>query len=201
MSKLSGVVVLSLAGALALAGCSDDKKPVEGTTSTTTTTWAPSSTTSSPSTTTPPATTTGPIANPDVPAAARAHTPAGAEAFVRYFYDQANLAGRIPKVGLISKLSLPSCTTCDNLEGIAAESVQRGVRVDGDLLLTQSADAGSSSGNGDELVHYVAHQNVLPIVDARGTRIGTSKAATINTEVSLLWTNTGWGVASIKDIR
>ena len=201
MSKLSSVVVLSLAGVLALAGCSDDKKPVEGTTSTTTTTWAPSSTTSSPSTTTPPATTTGPVANPDVPAAARAHTPAGAEAFVRYFYDQANLAGRIPKVGLISKLSLPSCKTCATLEGFAQDNVAKGEHLGADLVTTVSANATASNGSGDQPVQFVGRQNVTNLIDKTGKVIETSQPGMVKTEVTLAWSDTGWAVATVKDIR
>ena len=83
----AGLLAVPLAAALLLAGCGGDVKPDASATSTPT-----SSSPTSPTITTAPPTTAVPTADPNIPAAARAHTPAGAAAFVRYFYEQLNVA-------------------------------------------------------------------------------------------------------------
>ncbi|MCH8613297.1 DUF6318 family protein [Arsenicicoccus dermatophilus] len=115
---------------LAVAGCS--ATPVAAPTATRelppplssgTTVPAPPSTPAQP-TSTAPASAAPPIrgdATAGIPAAARAHTPEGAEAFVRYFIDQVNVAWTTPRTGLIASLSLPTCKSCTNLEKGAAD--------------------------------------------------------------------------------
>src|SRR5450759_207227 len=84
--------VALLAASMVLAACGGGAKP------------GPSSsrTTGSPPTPTAPAptvsvsSTTAPTIDPNIPAAARAHTPAGAEAFVKYFFERLNAAWTAP---------------------------------------------------------------------------------------------------------
>ena len=83
--SLAALVAVPLGASMVLAGCGGDTKPLASsptsTSSSSTSTAATSTTSASPTTAVAPA-------DPDIPAAARAHTNAGAEAFVRYFIQR-----------------------------------------------------------------------------------------------------------------
>ena len=93
-------VGLALTAVVAVAGCTGPA-PTQTVTSSSTSTG--SSTTSKPTTssaapTTPETSaTTTTVIDPNIPAAAKTHTREGAEVFVRYFFDQFNLAWTLPK--------------------------------------------------------------------------------------------------------
>ncbi len=107
--------VAVLAASILLSACGGGAKP------------DPSSSTSSPTTsssaqtTSVSPTTAGPTIDPNIPAAARVNTPAGAAAFVKYFHDQLNVSWRTPRAGLLPPLSLPDCKTCTALDDNAAD--------------------------------------------------------------------------------
>ena len=99
----AALMALPLAASVLLAGCGGDSQPQA----------SPSSNIgSSPTTTAPPTTTASPTSpasrapDPNIPASARAHTPAGAEAFVRYFYKQVNIAGSSDLAGHLGSRAL-----------------------------------------------------------------------------------------------
>ena len=120
--------VAILAASILLSACGGGAKP------------DPSSSTSSPTTSTSAPTvsvsptTAGPTIDPNIPAAARAHTPAGAEAFVRYFYSQLNIAWSKPQAGLIAGLSAKTCKTCAALEGTAWDLTAKRQHYQGEAL-------------------------------------------------------------------
>jgi len=96
-------MALPLAVSMLLAGCGGDSKPEA---------LSSSNIGSSPTTTAAPTTSASPTSkanqatDPNIPAAARAHTPAGAEAFVRYFYKQVNIAGSSDLAGHLGSRAL-----------------------------------------------------------------------------------------------
>ncbi len=99
------------AGLLALVvvtGCDASGDP-EGTASPSVSSASPSA---SPS---PSPTPSASPSGPEVPAAAREHTDAGAEAFVKFFFEQFNEAWTEPQSGLIEGLSDPECKFCRKL--------------------------------------------------------------------------------------
>ena len=122
MKKTSAAL---LAASILLAGCGGDAKPDPSSSSTTGS--APTTTTAAPTTSASP-TTASPTTDPNIPAAARAHTPAGAEAFVRYFYRAAEHRLDPPaRRDLVPALpSLPSCKTCTAFEKTANRLVKTG---------------------------------------------------------------------------
>ena len=95
-------------GALLLSGCSGGSDP------------GPSTLPTLSSTPTPTATLA------PIPPAATALTPQGADAFVRYFFDQMNVAFRTSNASLIDALSTPACTTCNNYEKALEAAKQKG---------------------------------------------------------------------------
>jgi hypothetical protein len=180
--------VAILAASILLSACSGGAKP------------DPSSSTSSPTTTTsaPTAsvapTTAGPTIDPNIPAAARAHTPSGAEAFVRYFYSQLNTAWSKPQAGLISGLSAKTCKTCAALEGTAADLAATGRHYRGEVLAV--ATIGSIS---ESEVLVVGVQPIGSVVDSKGAVVKSgTKVQPLKFVVTVEWPAQGWLVQEIR---
>ena len=76
-------------GAAVLAGCQSNAEPPVGTTPAASVSPSASSSSSSP--------TSSPSPSVEIPAAAREKSEKGAEAFVRYFFDQVNVAWTKPE--------------------------------------------------------------------------------------------------------
>lgn len=103
----------------------------------------PSSTSSSSTTSTPP-TTTAPSGAPVLPDAAKAQTPAGAEAFVRHWFD--TIGYSITNLDSAPLLALGECLTCqafaDTIEGVAG----RGNRLEGGETTVSSIEPSAAVG-------------------------------------------------------
>ena len=67
----------------------------------------------------------------NMPAAAKAHTNAGAQAFARYYVEAYGRLLMDPAKGQLTKLYLPQCTECQKSEAIVADCVDTGLRWDG----------------------------------------------------------------------
>jgi hypothetical protein len=185
--------VAILAASLLLAACGGGAKPDASSTST-----SPSTYTSAPTVSV--SSTTAPAIDPNIPAAARAHTPAGAEAFVRYFYSQVNAAWTAPSSGLISTLSSPGCKSCAELEATAHDLTQKKQHYDGPpvTIVSVGALAEASPGQLQILVTFVQeHRNV---VDASGHVALTDQRKSGKFVATLGWSNQGWSVAAVKSL-
>jgi len=179
----AALMAVPLAASMLLAACGGDAKPGASSSSTST---------SSPTTTAPPTAST--TTDPNIPLAARAHTPAGAEAFVRYFFDQLNETWQSPKTGQIARLSLPACKTCQQYESAAAGMVSKNQRYEGEAFSVTSI---ASLGEAEVLI--VGAQEPGKIIASDGsiveTKSDTDKAKFI---ASLDWSTPGWRVAEIQ---
>ena len=192
MKKTSAAL---LAAAILLTGCSEDAKPDGSSLSTT-----GSSPTTTVPTTTPASPTTDPTTDPNIPAAARLHTPAGAEAFVRYFYSRVNAAWTKPSAGLISALSSSGCLSCDALEATAADLVKKRQHYDGPpvTIVTVGSIGESSPGHPDVVVQSIQeHRNVK---DVAGHIVLTDNREPGKFVVMLDWTDHGWSFATVKSL-
>ena len=183
--------VAILAASLLLAACGGGAKPDA------------SSTRTSPSTSTPAPTvsvssTTAPTIDPNIPAAARAHTPAGAEAFVKYFHDQLNVAWRQPRAGLLAPLSLPGCKTCTALEENAADLVAKHEHVSGDPVRIDAVNLSDPASNGDQRLIITGAQLRTSVVDSKGQKVRDIPEAKIRSVAMTRWTASGWRVSEIK---
>ncbi|MGZ4438423.1 MAG: DUF6318 family protein, partial [Nocardioidaceae bacterium] len=123
-----GAVVLSLLA----AGCSGDPKPRV----------APEP---SPSSTSP--TAIGPV-EPVMPEAAKAHTPAGAEAFVKYYWQWVNYAQRTGVVDRLRALG-PGCDGCEGGISFIEGVYSKGGRIRGGDGLVGSFHTGLVSPSGE----------------------------------------------------
>lgn len=184
--------VALLAALLLLAGCGGGAKPdpTPSTSSATTSTSTPAVSVSP--------TTASPTIDPNIPAAARAHTPAGAAALVRYFHDQLNVAWRQPRVGLLPPLSLPECKTCTALEDNAADLVAKHQHVSGDPVRIDATDVSDTASNGDQRVIITGVQLRTSVVDSNGKKVRDIAAAKIRSVATTRWTASGWRVSEIK---
>lgn len=76
-----------------------------------------------------------------VPPAARLQTPVGAVAFVRYYYEQLNVAWSTPNSQVLAALSDPACGTCKNYIAAADRFGRLGQHVRGPSVRLLSAEA------------------------------------------------------------
>ena len=120
--------VAILAASILLSACGGGAKPDPSSSSS-----SPTTSTSAPTVSVSP-TTAGPTIDPNIPAAARAHTPAGAEAFVRYFYSQLNIAWSKPRAGILSPLCQASAVACAANEQTATRLAKEGHHYNGNPI-------------------------------------------------------------------
>jgi Family of unknown function (DUF6318) len=177
---------VGLAGAcLVIGGCSGGEDPAPGPTST-------ASATSSPSTTAP--TTT---AVSDIPVAARAHTPAGAEAFVRFFIDRVNYAWMTPEAGVIEALGDPGCLSCAALEKTAVGLVKAKTKYAATPIDVKDLHPVSGAPSGQQYLKATLVQNRVNIVDPRGKTVSTDPKLTAGRTFALVWKEGEWSVYDI----
>ena len=195
MKKTSAALLaVPLAASLLLSGCSGDPKPGASSSSTarpTSTPTASATPTASP--------TVSPIrpTDPNIPAGARAHTPAGAEAFVRYFYSQLNVAWSKPQAGLISSMSDSTCKTCTALEGSASDLSSKHQHYRGDVF---SVGTVGSLGHSQLLV--VGQQPAGSVIDINGSVVKSrAQAQKSKFIVTVAWSSLGWRINEMKVLK
>jgi hypothetical protein len=186
-----------LAASILLAGCSGDTKPDPSSSSTTGS--SPATTTPAPTTASP--TTASPTPDPNIPAAARAHTPAGAEAFVRYFIERLNIAWTAPRAGILSPLCQASSKACAAYEKTAARLTTQRHHYDGPPVTIGFVGAlDSASLNHLDVVANVVQERRSEI-DAAGKTYVTDKRQNLRLDYELLYTGQAWSVASVKIMK
>jgi predicted lipid-binding transport protein (Tim44 family) len=186
--------VALLAASMVLAACGGAKPDSSASR---TTGSPPTATATAPTTSASPTAT----ADPNIPAAARAHTPAGAEAFVRYFYAQLNLAWSKPQAGLISGLSSPTCKTCSNFEEEAAKSVAKNERVVGQSIVLDTVGTSDASNPAKMTVLAIGYQPKTIVVDSSGKTVQTLQRESVRTLVTVQWHDVGWRLGEIQSVR
>jgi len=186
--------VAILAASLLLAACSGGAKPDASSTST-----SPSISTSAPTVSV--SSTTAPEIDPNIPAAARAHTPAGAEAFVKYFFERLNVAWTAPRAGILSPLCQASSKACTAYEKTAARLAGTGHRYDGNpLTVGFIGPLGSTSASHINILANVVQERRRE-VDAAGKTYVTDQRKDLRLDFELLHTGQAWSVASIKIMK
>ena len=188
MGSLRAYAACGLGVALALAGCTGegDDPPVSGSTTSrgSTTSSATSGSTSSTTSSSP---TTATV---DIPAAARAHTPKGAEAFVKFFMDEVSTAWTKPEAGRIAPLGEASCLSCKSFEDTAKGLVARSQRYASRPSTTLSADA--IDGGPRQVVHLLLQQHEVNVVDSAGKTVLTDKSKRFAVNAELTWREGRW---------
>jgi hypothetical protein len=201
-------VAVALVGATAgLAGCqqSDPVPPSQsptGTATASTATVSPSDSSSATATTS----ATQPTQPADLPAAAKENTGAGAEAFVTFFWTQANRAWTRPQAGLLPPLCLPTSKSCAAIEKTAVGLVTNHQHYRGDPATQTSvaafifADAPPTAVGGHLLVDWQGIQEKRDVLDSTGHVVLTDQREVLHRQFDLVWTGVAWQIAEIKGV-
>lgn len=189
----AALLAVPLAASMLLAGCGGDAKPDPSSSSTPTS----SSTTTAPTTTAVPTTTASPTTDPNIPVAARAHTPAGAEAFAKYFFTQLNRSWSTADPSLLPPLSESGCKTCSAFTASAASYQAKKQHYKGELFTVSSIAALGKGLKGEEVL-VAGKQEAGAIVDQAGKVIETSVAQAGKFVISLRWAGSGWKAVELQ---
>src|SRR3954463_11532445 len=151
--RLARVVVATVVGIAGLAGCSDGGQASE--------TLPPTSTSASAE----PSQALTPLGPPDLPmpAEAREMTPAGAEAFLRYYVDLMNRAQIDQDANYVQNLSA-DCSTCEAFtKGIDAYAAE-GYRYDGGQIALRAVSAPAIKGGEAEFSISIVQESLQILV-------------------------------------
>lgn len=197
MTRHLGYAVSGLVAALALAACTggSDDPP----TTSTKTSSAPSTTSkaSSPST----SATTGPssTATVAVPPEARAHTPAGAEAFVKYFMEEANRSWVKPDVTVLKLLSDPGCISCKQIQDTASALAAKGHHYSANPVTVRTVAAYNGAPAGQQFVRLLMTQHKVDVVDSAGKVISTDPQVELARSAAVVWKGDSWLMYGIAE--
>ena len=136
----------------------------------------------------------------DLPAAAKEHSAAGAEAFVRFFYRQMNRAWTEPTTGLIPPLCLSSSKSCSGIEDVAIGLRRDGHRYSGDPLTISTVVPLGAGSPSSLAVDVRGQQERRDVLDMQGKVVLTDSQKPAHFEVQLVWFQDGWRVATIKGV-
>jgi hypothetical protein len=133
----------------------------------------------------------------EIPKAAQAHTPEGAEAFVRFFVQQSNLASTRADVTLLPPLFDPGCLSCKAIQDQVLELKAKGRHYESDPVGIGAADAVDGGMGGQQLVRLRMIQNPAEVVDKLGKVISTDPRTELARTASLVWRGDRWFVYGI----
>ena len=132
-----------------------------------------------------------------VPVAARQHSEAGAEAFVRFYIDQLNLAWTVPDPTRLAALGDPECLSCASLEHTARElaAMKRRYAAAPVSITTVAAFGGAPAGQ--QLVRLAMEQHAVSVIDGGGHVVTRDEAKPVSRDVLLKWRAGAWRVFGI----
>lgn len=133
-----------------------------------------------------------------VPQAARAHTFAGAQAFAEFYVGQINKAWTVPDPELLRPYGLPSCKSCANYVGNAAEFRTKGQRYAQAPLSVVAGTWLPESTSSRAFVSIVWAQRSTRILAADGSKAEAVPPAKGVSQFELLWESPAWHVAAIR---
>jgi hypothetical protein len=200
-------VAVSLAAAGLLAGCGGSDTPPgagapTGTTSPTgasaPTSTAPTPTASSVKPTTPASTTTTTPTAAPLPPAAKAHSKAGAEAFVRAYFAEVNRAWTTPSTTQLSHYASVGCKSCAALLKTATTLEMKKQHYSGDPVSLRTVSAATEAGTGRYQVSVSAIQERRDVVDSDGDVVLSDSRKTLGFLIALDWRNNRWSIDTIR---
>jgi len=180
-------------GGGALAGCTGGSEPDP----------SPSVSSGSPSSSASVSVTPSPspsvtASGPEIPAAAREQTEAGAEAFVRFFFDQLNTALTEPRAGLIKSLSDPKCEFCKGTEDTAVYLVRENERYATNPVDVIDVEAFVGAPEGQQYLALSMVQKRADIVDAKGVVVATDSRKDADSNVGVVWSSGRWLMLAVE---
>jgi hypothetical protein len=180
----SAVLVTPVCAAVLFAACSDEEPPPPGRT-----TAPPTSVTT---------TSAAPVPTPTLPAAAKADK-AGAEAFVRYFWDVFNYTYESGDTKLLRSISDKGCKFCKSVIDYVSRLENAGLRARGGSVTVNQAVAPPAKPTDGLLVYTVVTQAAGQVVAADGTIKETSEArANMRSDALVRWVDDSWHVVGVS---
>lgn len=164
----------ALVAAATLGSCSGGD-PGPATTAPPVTSTAATTTTAQPTTMTPTPTATVDPVIAKIPAAARSHSRAGAEAFGRFYMEQVNQAFTQADPNALVGLARPTCKTCSSFLAGAKELRAKGIHHQGVSITVEGSPANAYSSNRAVIQIFVT-QHSVPVVDKENKKVDQTKA-------------------------
>ncbi|MEJ5914756.1 DUF6318 family protein [Pseudokineococcus sp. 1T1Z-3] len=185
--RRSGPLALLAAAALTLSGCISEPEPGAP---------MPTSAAPAPTTSLPPEASTAPDpapteTAPTLPPEATTNDAAGAEAFVRHWYDTLNYAYRTNDTGPLEAASRPDCEVCNSfVEDF--DNLPAGHRIDGGQVEVIDSVAPAPDGTGNVLVALATRQEASRVIDANGDVVGETEGEDIALGAVIVRVDGGW---------
>jgi hypothetical protein len=131
-----------------------------------------------------------------MPAAAKRHTAAGAEAFVKYFWRVANYAQAAGDAQAVEALSTEACSGCRGAVDFVRGVYDRGGTIQGGDAEVSDLRVEELSAAGRPLIRVTfTVTNTRQVVDEPGQkRDRVFPAASVTDRFVLNWVNSGWQV-------
>ena len=168
---------IALTVALLLGGCSDDDAP-----------------------TVLPSLTATPSASPatvEIPAEARALTPQGADAFVRFFFAQMNVAFQRSDPSLIRELTNGECETCENYAEALEAARSKGHFLRGDSFVIANVAAAPLRAKGTFVTVTGSVPTTVEVDQAGRVLRNVAAEGSFRFTVAVKTTPRGWAVSGI----
>jgi len=158
---------------------------------------APSASPTAPSATTDPTQT--PMPAPTLPPEATTNDAAGAEAFVRYWYESANYSIATGDVGLVEALSAEDCQTCQRLVDIVEDQYASGGSFRGGQSEVSQVVAPRPDDSGYVVAAFVLEQEPPLAVGPQGDvqNQGEADHAESYLQMSMRWEGRAWRALEI----
>lgn len=185
-----------LAGAVALSACDGGSDPTVSTAPTLASTTAPTTSTSS----APPTTATAPPSYvpiaPTYPSVSKKRTRAGAEAFVRYYFDAVNYAWTKPDASILAGLGEDTCNSCKTLAETAKEMSERSERYTSQTARVENIEYALGDSSSMRFVVDI-HQLKSERVSSSGKVLESDKEKELKRIVGVKWGVDRWRISLI----
>lgn len=134
---------------------------------------------------------------PELPPEATEQTEAGADAFVRYYFNRLNYGTMTPASDALDDTAVAGCQTCASLEDSLSSLASEGLRSEGPSALLMSSVA---TIDGDRaVVESIFMQVNPPTVTEDGTVATPGRESTqVTFSFRLEWTDSGWRISEIE---
>ena len=133
-----------------------------------------------------------------VPAEARAHTPEGAAAFARFYYQQLNRSYTQPAAHLLPPLGASTCEACASYNEFTKGLVDRGERVDPAPVEMVKVIVKKGSTSDRAIVEVQMRQVAAKVLDAKNAVVTTQEPKEYSVVLEILWEGDRWVLGSVN---
>jgi hypothetical protein len=136
-----------------------------------------------------------------VPAAARAHTEAGAQAFAAYYLSTYSQAAVRADSGPLSTLSEKACGGCKSLIDLIDGYRAKKQHVERASLVIDDSSLRPDSSPNRPVVDVLAKDEKKRVLNADGSVAKTVAGANINFRLTLNWEQDSWKVRDLRVVQ